>query len=641
MKTRIFVLALALGLPRAALAASTDPGCSGFRPPEVPCSTRGSARGNSEIFLRAFGLTDESKCYCKFGVIKSGSAAGACAGQPGTCCDKGDSAYSPGNESYCKLLEPLPPMQEQPSAPPAPAAEQKKFDCRNLLYGLSCCVNKREYSKRCSADPSTEECRQMRKNIEDTFSNYDAVDCGLADKIMQQPKAEPERKTEPPAAPEPQGPDCANLPAKAYPECAQEVKAVEGERACAKSCEAKGKIAETACNRSKVMAEDSCEDVSNYAALKSDYEKCCEETRYFSGKVVGAGNQPLAGIKVYFNCPDAKKTVVTDSAGKFYLERPGDAACTVFYSMGVYRAVADIKPNDYVVTKKVSPPADMGTVQLLTFAELQKKLTDNVRDFLLKATGDKALAVDLSKWISFEPTQDTPKFMENRVRFVSGATFAIVGNPEVYASDEEDAYHELGHAVMQKFLCPDLGANCSELASGGESHDFFEKSGPETAFDEARAHFFSVLMQKYYRTGSQDSQHRFDIDGVTSAMKDKKIDRAGGEGAEVEASVASFLLEHYKNVPPEAAMRDYMDTLSACRKVRPDGKSCQNIQDFMDAKTLTAEDVRNAKLLGIPVKAAAPEAATPKPEAAEPGEGGMNDLEDLGQQLHDKINQRP
>ncbi|MFH1656666.1 MAG: FecR domain-containing protein [Candidatus Nealsonbacteria bacterium] len=270
----------------------------------------------------------------------------------------------------------------------------------------------------------------------------------------------------------------------------------------------------------------------------------------------------------------------SNEKGEFFIAGIKDKNCTI--NIGY-------KFQNYITINKsdIEAPFDLGTLILATRKEFEKDTSEKIINMLIRSGMEKAEANEIINNISFDYDNGGPEFYNERPTWareklgLPGWASLRIPSEQYWPNAEWDTiFHEYGHVVM-------FGLAYDEDAETGEDHDIWTKTNRDTAFDEARAHFFSLLMlRETNRNG--DIADEFIRDTALSSLESEKV-----EGNRIEGVITTFWEKVYGSqiyVCPSCVIRDFMDIQNKFKDDK--GRSPRTIEEWIDGEKLMRQGDR-------------------------------------------------
>ncbi len=261
-----------------------------------------------------------------------------------------------------------------------------------------------------------------------------------------------------------------------------------------------------------------------------------EPAPLIKGKVVDIRGEAFSKVPIlytyYLNPGDFKRTIETDKNGEFVIPGLKDKKAKLFIGQKFENYLTIIK-------KEVDAPSDLGVVTLATTREFEVDTGRRIALFLIESLEierSKAIEIVDNINIVYDPSVGGPEFFVSVPRalktlFMDEWAEMRLPSERYWSEGEwETIFHEYGHVVMRG-LAHDEGADLIE------GHDVWLKSNPDTAFDEARAHFISLLLLK--------STDRYVEDEFTEKMAEDAMASQNANRNEIEGAVTVFWKQEY------------------------------------------------------------------------------------------------
>ena len=304
-----------------------------------------------------------------------------------------------------------------------------------------------------------------------------------------------------------------------------------------------------------------------------------------TGKVVNIEGAAFPNVPIKYFC-------YKDTGGKFSNELssnekgefsiPGIANKNCVINVGY-------KFRDYITINKknIQAPFALGTLTLATKREFEKDTATRIINMLVKSGISKAEANEMINNITFDYESGGPEFFIEeptwiREKLGSPAWASLrIPSEQYWANAEWDTiFHEYGHVVMKGFAY-------DEDAEVGKDHDLWLKTNRDTAFDEARAHFFSILMLR--ETGRNgEIADEFTEDNALSSTESEQV-----EGNRIEGVITTFWEKVYGDqiyISPDSVMKDFMDVQNKFRDEK--GRPPRTVEEWIEGEKMLRQGDR-------------------------------------------------
>lgn len=163
-------------------------------------------------------------------------------------------------------------------------------------------------------------------------------------------------------------------------------------------------------------------------------------------------------------------------------------------------------------------------ITLATVEEYEQEVKKNVKEFLT----DSGIPNSSSLSNKFKFSYGDGPYYQNKVIHLPTEDYW-------QQADWDTIYHEVTHYLMEELAY-------DNEADVGYEHDVYKKSNVDTAYDEGRAHFSSILFLKYLQNkdtiAKQTNIPKYSYDNSI-------IEKAGGTGNEVEGVIAKFWIDYF------------------------------------------------------------------------------------------------
>jgi len=269
------------------------------------------------------------------------------------------------------------------------------------------------------------------------------------------------------------------------------------------------------------------------------------------GKVENISGDSFSNIpvKYYYSLDNGKfiNEILTNEKGEFFIPGRQDETCSL--NVGY-------KYKDYINVLKddIESPSDLGIIVLASRKEFEKDAASKIIDILVKSGIPKDEANQVINGLVFEYDDGGPEFYIENPNWVKeqlgSPGWASLKIPsEQYWSNAEwfTIFHEYGHAAMNGFAY-DIGAEV------GKEHDIWLKTNRDTAFDEARAHFFSLLVLRSSGRKGNSTVEEFTEESSFNAIGSEQV-----EGNRIEGVITTFWNKVYGSqiyVCPSCVLKD-------------------------------------------------------------------------------------
>jgi len=303
------------------------------------------------------------------------------------------------------------------------------------------------------------------------------------------------------------------------------------------------------------------------------------------GKVVNIDGVIFPNVPIKYFCykndgTKFAKNLNANENGKFFIAGIKNKDCTI--NIGY-------KFKDYITINKskIKAPFDFGTLTIATRREFEKDTSAKIINMLVKSGISKADANEVINNISFDYDNGGPEFYNENPTWAReklgspGWASLRIPSEQYWPNAEWDTiFHEYGHVAM-------FGLAYDEGSETGKNHDIWTKTNRDTAFDEARAHFFSLLMlRETNRNG--DAADEFIRENAIASVENEKA-----EGNRIEGVIATFWEKVYGSqsyVCPSCVMRDFMDIQN--RFQDDNGRPPRTIEEWIDGEKLMRQGDR-------------------------------------------------